>query len=71
MELQGQYSELTQSYEALRIDFVNLKQELDALRRKHVSASPKPSRTFFGMKEWESCQTDTCDPSSLEISSFF
>jgi hypothetical protein len=65
-ELQGQHSDLTRSYEVLQVEYASVRQELEALRRRHEGASsPRP-----GMRDWNECRTEPSDPLLFDVSAF-
>jgi AP-1-like factor len=64
-ELEGKHSKLTRSYEALQVEYANVKQELEALQREHKVASPG-----FGIREWEGCLAERSYPLLFDVSAF-
>lgn len=70
-DLQGQHSELTRSHETLQAEYTAVKEELDALRTKHESASPESSYAAGGIGEWEESQVETSDPLLFDVSTFW
>ena len=73
-ELQGQYSDLAQSFESLRLECSTVKQELGTLRRgniKHESVSPPTTSYYSGPKEWEESLVETSNSLLFDVSTFF
>lgn len=67
-ELQGDHTCLTLSYEILQVQYAMVKQELEALRRKHKSVSPEvSSHVASELGKWK-CWGAPSDPSLFEIS---
>jgi AP-1-like transcription factor len=66
-ELQGEHSDLARSYETLQGEYAKVKQELEALRRKHDDGTTSPGSS---MKGWDESEADPTDPLLFDVSAF-
>lgn len=81
--LQGQHSDLTQSYETLQVEYAGVKQELDSMKRRSLvgsSGSPTTTTTMTPpgsgpgevvVDEWGECGEEThADGLLFDVSAF-
>jgi chaperonin cofactor prefoldin len=70
IDLQERHSELTQSYEALYIEYSAVKQDTEALRSKYEHLPRALTAHFSGIKSWDSLPEDPSDPLLFDTSTF-
>ena len=69
-EFQGRYDALTQSYEALQLEYSVVKEELESLRSQHENGSPIRRSVPSGLREWDESGEGSADPLMFDDSMF-
>ena len=69
-ELQGRHDALTESYEALQLEYSVLKEELESFRSQHESGSPIRRSVPSCLREWDESGEGSADPLMFDASVF-
>lgn len=69
VELEGRHNDLSRSYESLQVEYTNVKEELDRLRKDNAKLKGS-SRTYHG-KDHEESTSEILDPLLFDASAFF
>jgi AP-1-like factor len=69
-DLQGRHSELIQSYENLRLEYLAVKHEMEVLQCKYENGSPAFRSYFSGIKEENASRAEPSDPLLYDASAF-
>lgn len=70
-EPEGRHSELSRSYDTLQVEYANVKQELETLRKEssHAGGLSHNLRSYPS-KGWEESKGEILDPLLFDVSAF-
>jgi predicted nuclease with TOPRIM domain len=72
-ELEGRHTDLSRSYESLQIEYTNVKQELEKLRKdgsRVDAASSSSTSRHYHSRGWEDSKGEILDPLLFDVSAF-